>query len=230
MLNLETVLHPVHRAGWPFIIIALGITFVLLLLSKTLGILGILVTAFIVYFFRDPDRVTPTRDGLIISPADGRIQMITTAVPPKDLKMGDSPLSRISIFLNIFNVHVNRMPADGMVDHVEYHEGQFLNASTDKSSEDNERNSVRLRLKSGRHVGIVQIAGYVARRIVCDTKVGDEVEAGQRFGIIRFGSRVDVYLPEGVIPLVIVGQTAIGGETILADMLAKEISRNGEVR
>jgi phosphatidylserine decarboxylase len=169
----------------------------------------------------------PRRDGLILSPADGRISMITIAPPPPELDMGPAPLLRISIFLNIFNVHVNRAPADGTVILAAYHPGRFLSAALDKASEVNERMSIRYRLSGGREIAFVQIAGLVARRIVTSVINGQNLLAGERYGLIRFGSRVDVYLPTDIHPLVLVGQTAIGGETVLADLASQEAARIG---
>ncbi|MBI3453114.1 MAG: phosphatidylserine decarboxylase, partial [Rhodospirillales bacterium] len=194
------------------------------------GWAGVVVSAWVAYFFRDPARVTPVRPGLVISPADGRVQMIVRALPPAELGMGDRPLPRISIFLNVFDVHVNRVPADGVIAVASYRPGKFLNASLDKASEDNERMSVRMTTDDGRDLAFVQIAGLVARRIVCELSAGQKVKAGARFGLIRFGSRADVYLPEGVVPLVIEGQRAIAGETVLADLVSGEPARQGEVR
>jgi len=174
--------------------------------------------------------VTPAREGLIVSAADGVVQRIDRAPPPTELDMGSSPRTRVAVFMNPFDVHVNRAPIDGTVRKIAYRPGLFVNASLDKASEDNERLGLRLALADGRDLGCVQIAGLIARRILCDAKEGDALRAGQRFGMIRFGSRVDVYLPEGVEPLVVVGQTAIAGETVIADLRAQESARVGEVR
>ena len=230
MGTIKSALVPIHRAGWPFVAIFAVASAILGLLWQPLGWIGLVLTAWCAYFFRDPDRVTPTRPGLIVSPADGRVQMITQAVPPPELGAGDKPRTRVSIFLNVFDVHVNRVPADGKIEEVEYHPGTFVNASLDKASEDNERAAALLRLADGRDIAIVQIAGLVARRIICDLKEGQEVRAGERFGLIRFGSRTDLYLPDGVAPLVVVGQRAIGGETVIADLEGTEAQRDGEVR
>lgn len=231
MSALKTVLIPIHPAGWPFIALFAGIAAVLgWFVAAPLGWIGLGATAWCAWFFRNPDRVVPTRSGLIISPADGMVQLITEAVPPKELNMGSQPLPRISIFLNVFNVHINRVPAAGTIVAAEYHPGTFVNAALDKASEDNERMAVRQRLEDGREIAYVQIAGLVARRIICHLKPGQAVRAGERYGLIRFGSRADVYLPPGTAPLVVVGQSAIGGETVLADLNSAETARQGEVR
>ena len=226
----ETVLTPIHRKGWPLIAAFAAATVLLWWLWTPLGLLGVVLTAWCVYFFRDPDRVTPARTGLVISPADGVVQMMQPASPPPEINMGGRPLMRISIFMNVFNVHVNRIPVDAEVVTLAHRPGKFVNASLDKASEENERQSVHLRLADGRDVGLVQIAGLVARRIHCDLTAGMRVRAGARFGIIRFGSRVDVYLPDGVQPLVAVGQTTLAGETVIADLNSEEPSRLGERR
>ncbi len=227
MSALDTVLFPIHRAGWPFIAVFAIATVLLAWVAPWLGWLGLIATLWCVYFFRDPHRVVPQRQGLVVSPADGHVSMIAPAVPPPELEMGATPLPRISIFLNIFDVHVNRVPADGTVVLAAYHPGKFVNASLDKASDVNERMAIRYRLADGREMAFVQIAGLVARRIVCDVINGQALKAGERYGLIRFGSRVDVYLPPGTAPLVAVGQTAIGGETVLADFASAEPPREG---
>ena len=220
----------IHPAGWPFILLfaiaAAAAGFAL----KPLGYAGALLTAWCAYFFRDPERATPTRDGLIVSAADGVVQTVDQAAPPQELAMGAGARWRVAVFMNVFDVHVNRIPADGTVAALRYRPGRFVNASLDKASEGNERQGLRLTMADGRDLGVVQIAGLIARRIVCNVVEGQAVKAGQRFGMIRFGSRVDVYLPAGVEPLVAVGQRAIGGETVLADVRAQEPARNAEVR
>ncbi|WP_193371099.1 phosphatidylserine decarboxylase [Pelagibius marinus] len=226
----RSVLVPIHRAGWPFIGIALAAAVLLGLLWVPLFWLGLLAAAYCAYFFRDPPRVTPTRVGLVIAPADGMVLPIERAVPPPELELGDEPLTRISIFLNIFNVHINRVPLDGTVTALSYRPGKFLNASLDKASEDNERMSVKVTTYDGVDLGFIQIAGLVARRIICELKVGEPVRAGQVFGLIRFGSRMDVFLPEGVAPLVVPYQTTVAGETVLADLQSDEPVRQGEER
>jgi len=227
---MDTVFVPINRAGWPFIVAAFVIAVVLGFLWAPLFWLGFLATAFCVYFFRDPPRVTPTREGLIVSPADGRLEMIEQAPPPPELEMGDEPLTRVSVFLNVFDVHVNRVPLGGVVEGLSYRPGKFLNAALDKASEENERMSVKLESEDGRQIAFVQIAGLIARRIKCNLKLGNRVETGQVFGLIRFGSRMDVYLPQGVQPLVALGQRMVAGETVIADLQTQEPQRVGEKR
>jgi phosphatidylserine decarboxylase len=227
---LDTVIVPINRAGWPFIVAAFVIAVVLGFLWAPLFWLGFLATAFCVYFFRDPPRVTPTREGLVISPADGRLEMIEQAPPPPELEMGDEPLTRVSVFLNVFDVHVNRVPLGGVVEGLSYRPGKFLNAALDKASEENERMSVKVESEDGRQIAFVQIAGLIARRIKCDLKLGNRVATGEVFGLIRFGSRMDVYLPQGVQPLVALGQRMVAGETVIADLQTQEPQRVGEKR
>ena len=227
---LKDVLIPIHRAGWPFIGAAVVGAVLLSLLWEPLFWLGLLVAAFCTYFFRNPDRVVPVRAGLVVSPADGLVSAVEPAAPPTELGMGDGLRPRISIFLNVFDVHINRVPADGVISALAYRKGTFVNAAFDKASDENERQSVRMTTPDGRDIAFVQIAGLIARRIVCDLVQGQEVRAGERFGLIRFGSRTDVYLPEGVAPLVAPGQRMIGGETVIADLTSKETPRGGEVR
>jgi len=227
---LDTVIVPINRAGWPFIVAAFVIAVVLGFLWAPLFWLGFLATTFCVYFFRDPPRVTPTREGLVVSPADGRLEMIEQAPPPPELEMGDEPLTRVSVFLNVFDVHVNRVPLGGVVEGLSYRPGKFLNAALDKASEENERMSVKVESEDGRQIAFVQIAGLIARRIKCDLKLGNRVETGQVFGLIRFGSRMDVYLPQGVQPLVALGQRMVAGETVIADLQTQEPQRVGEKR
>lgn len=227
---LSTVVKPIHREGYRFIAIFAGITLVLFLIWQPLGWIGVGLTVWCYYFFRDPPRVTPDRAGLVISPADGVVSLIGPAVPPAEMGMGEAALTRVSVFMNVFDCHVNRAPVAGEVVAVAYRAGKFLNASLDKASEDNERNGIVLRMDDGRVVGVVQIAGLVARRILCEVAEGTRLEAGARFGMIRFGSRLDVYLPEGVAPLVAVGQRMTAGETVLADLTSDEGPRPGVVR
>ena len=230
MNSVKSVLVPINRAGWPFIAIFAVASLLLGLLAEPLGWIGVILTAWCAYFFRDPDRVTPARSGLLISPADGRVSAIEPASPPAELEMDERPRTRVSIFMNVFNVHVNRAPADGTVTKVAYHKGKFFNAELDKASEHNERMSLHLQTDEGPDIAVVQIAGLIARRILCYLSGGETVRAGERFGLIRFGSRVDVYLPHDVAPLVSIGQLAIAGETVIADLRAQEPARTGEVR
>ncbi|TXH00124.1 MAG: phosphatidylserine decarboxylase [Nevskiaceae bacterium] len=227
---LKTVLTPIHREGWPFIAIFAVVTVLLWWFAEPLGLIGLVLTAWCTYFFRDPARVTPSRAGLVIAPADGVVQMIQPAIPPSEIGLDQRPLTRISIFMNVFNVHVNRSPIDAEVIALAYRPGKFFNAALDKASEYNERQSIHLRTDDGLNFCVVQIAGLVARRIKCDLTAGKTVRAGERFGIIRFGSRVDVYLPDGVQPLVAVGQLTTAGETVLADIRSDEAARLGEMR
>jgi len=227
---LQSVLTPIHREGWRFIAIFAIVTAVLWYIALPLGLVGLVLTLWCVYFFRDPSRVTPTRSGLVIAPADGVVQMIQPAIPPLEIGLDQRPLTRISIFMNVFNVHVNRSPVDADVIALAYRPGKFVNAALDKASEHNERQSIHLRTADGLNFCVVQIAGLVARRIKCDLTAGKAVQAGERFGIIRFGSRVDVYLPDGVQPLVAVGQMTTAGETVLADYRSDEAARLGEIR
>lgn len=226
---LSTVLVPINRAGWPFIggfaAVAAGLFF----FAEPLGWIGVVLTLWCTYFFRDPERVTPIRQGLIISPADGVVQSIGPAPPPPELDMGAAPLMRVCVFMNVFNVHVNRVPVDGTIVRLAYRPGKFFNASLDKASEHNERQGIVVDVTEGSRLAVVQIAGLVARRIVCSLKEGQRVKAGERLGMIRFGSRVDVYLPDGVAPLVCVGQQSVAGETVLADVRAQEPAREATV-
>ena len=218
MTMLGTFIKPMHREGIKFVAIFAVITLALFFVSKILGWVGVLLTVWCYYFFRDPERVTPEREGLLISPADGVVSLIEPAVPPAELGMPDEALTRVSVFMNVFNCHVNRVPIAGEVTNIAYRPGKFFNASLDKASVDNERNSLRVKLADGREIAVVQIAGLVARRIVCFIEPGVKLATGERFGLIRFGSRVDVYLPAGVEPLVNIGQTMIAGETVIAEL------------
>ena len=227
---LDNVLVPIAREGWPFIAIFGLVSLILYFLYAPLGWIGLVLTLWCVYFFRNPDRVTPEREGLIISPADGIVQMIAEVSPPEELDMGSEPVVRVSVFMNVFDCHVNRIPCDGRIGKLVYVPGQFLNASLDKASEENERQMVRIDLESGAFIGAVQIAGLVARRIVCYLEEDQIVLAGERFGLIRFGSRVDIYLPHGAVSHAVIGQKCVSGETVLADLKSDEAARSGEVR
>ena len=226
--TITSTLVPVHREGWRFVAIAAVITVILYWLGlDILGLLALVVTLWCAYFFRDPERVTPLRAGLVISPADGRISAIETVVPPPELDLPRESVTRISVFMNVFDVHINRSPVDGRIVHIAYVPGKFLSADLDKASEDNERQALTLLLDDGRKLGVVQIAGLVARRIVKFVDDGDMLKAGERFGLIRFGSRVDVYLPQGANALVVIGQRSVAGETVFADLASTEAERAG---
>jgi phosphatidylserine decarboxylase len=222
-------LAPVHRDGWKFIAIAAGLALLFLMLWPPLGWLLVVVALYIAYFFRDPDRVTPLREGLVVSPADGRVSSIERVRPPPELGFGIEERQRISIFLSVFDVHINRSPVAGRVSRSVYVPGAFINAALDKASADNERRALVVGMADGTEIGVVQIAGLIARRIVTFKDEGDTVAVGERFGLIRFGSRVDVYLPPGKTALVAVGQLAIAGETVLADLASTEAEREARL-
>lgn len=225
MTMLGTFIKPMHPEGRRFVGIFALITLVLFWLWTPLGWIGVGATVWCYYFFRDPQRTTPSRAGLIVSPADGIVSLIEKAVPPTELGMSDEALTRVSVFMNVFNCHVNRAPIAGEIAAVAYRPGKFFNASLDKASVDNERNSVCIQMEDGRQIAVVQIAGLVARRIVCFVDKGQSLGTGERFGLIRFGSRLDVYLPNGVQPMVSVGQSMVAGETVLADLTSNEDAR-----
>jgi phosphatidylserine decarboxylase len=227
---------PTHKEGWRFIAIFAVITLVLTLVWKPVFWPGLAVTIWCYSFFRDPVRSVPQREGLIVSPADGVVSLIVDTPPSPEIELGDHPRARVSVFMNVFNCHVNRAPMGGTIRKVVYfnchvnrapmggtirkvvyHSGKFLNASLDKASEHNERNAITIESAGGRNIGVVQIAGLVARRILCLVSEGQAIETGERFGLIRFGSRLDIYLPVGVQPMVCLGQTTVAGETVLAD-------------
>jgi len=214
--TIRKTLVPIHREGHKFIVAFFAVSLILGFLWMPLFWIGLVFTLWCAYFFRDPERSVPQDDDLAISPADGTVSLVSMTVPPVELALSSEPMLKISIFMNVFNCHVNRAPMKGVIDHVVYREGQFLNADLDKASEDNERNGLVIDTAHGR-IGVVQVAGLVARRIVCWMTPTMPVDAGQRFGLIRFGSRLDVYLPEGFTPRVTIGQSAIGGETVLAE-------------
>lgn len=218
MNMLSTFVKPMHPEGRKFVAIFGAITLVLFLIWDVLGWVGVGLTIWCYYFFRDPERVSPQGDSLVLSPADGIVSLIEPAVPPSELGLPDTPLTRVSVFMSVFNCHINRAPVAGEITAVSYRPGKFFNASLDKASSDNERNSLVIHRDDGQDIVVVQIAGLVARRIVCFVKPSDRVMSGERFGLIRFGSRLDVYLPQGVDPRVSVGQTMIAGETVLADL------------
>ena len=213
---LSTFVKPMHPEGRKFVAIFAAITLVLFLLWEPLGWVGVALSVWVYYFFRDPERVVPNEDGIMVSPADGIVSLLEPAVPPIELGLGSEPMTRVSVFMSVFNCHVNRIPAAGRITTVAYHHGKFLNASLDKASEQNERNGITVELSDGRQYGVVQIAGLVARRIMCWSEEGSDMQRGERFGLIRFGSRLDIYLPSGAEPTVQIGQTMIAGETIIA--------------
>ncbi len=216
---LANFLVPILADGWRFIGIFAAATFLAALTGAAWLFWPLFVlTLWSIYFFRDPSRAVPQEEGLLIAPADGLVQMVTQAVPPAELGLGEAPLTRVSIFLSVFDVHINRAPCAGVVDVVAYRPGKFLSANADKASEDNERTAIAIRRADGRVIACVQIAGYVARRIVSYVKPGQQVSVGERFGHIRFGSRTDLYLPSGSRLLVAVGQRMIGGETVMAEL------------
>jgi phosphatidylserine decarboxylase len=223
--SIRSQLVPIHPEGYPFIGGFALLSLVLFWLWPPLGWIGTALTVWCAYFFRDPPRVTAVRDGLIIAPADGRISQIVQAVPPIEMGLAAQPLPRISIFMSVFDCHINRSPVSGQIERIVYRAGKFLSADLDKASEDNERNCLVI-AAAGARIGVVQIAGLVARRIVPFVREKQDVTAGQRVGMIRFGSRVDVYLPEGTGPLVAEGQRAIAGETVLADLRPADATRN----
>lgn len=208
---------PIHREGWRFIAIAAALNLLGFAVSGWLGLVLLPVTIWVLAFFRDPDRSAPTGGNLVLSPADGRLLPIVRAVPPPELGLGSEPRLRLAIFMSVFNVHVNRSPCDGTVTGLAYRPGRFFNASFDKASQYNERMSIRINLGDGSDLAVVQIAGLVARRIVCDLQQGQKLCRGNRFGIIRFGSRLEVYLPDVARVLVKEGQKTVAGETVLAD-------------
>jgi phosphatidylserine decarboxylase len=216
---------PVHSEGYRFLAIGAGASLLFFWLWPPLAWLLVLSTAYVAYFFRDPPRVTPLRDGLIVAPADGRISAVERVRPPAELGLGDEPRLRVSIFLSVFDVHINRSPVAGRITRSVYVPGSFLNAALDKASEENERRALVITTAGGAEIGVVQIAGLIARRIVTFAKEGDSVGIGERFGLIRFGSRVDLYLPPGQGVLVAVGQRAVGGETVMADLKSEEPER-----
>jgi len=227
--TVRNTLVPIHKEGYPFIAGFFVVSLVLGLLWEPLMWVGFVLTAWCAYFFRDPVRLTPLDDDLVISPADGRVSSIALVSPPEELGLGSEPMLRITVFMNVFNCHVNRAPMRGTIRRIAYREGKFVNAELDKASHENERNGLVIETERGT-IGVVQIAGLVARRIVCWSAENETLQAGERFGLIRFGSRLDVFLPDGAQPRVSLGQTAIAGETVLAEFGSSKgpvISRRG---
>lgn len=227
--TITSNLAPVHRDGHKFLAIGVVLTLLFFMIWPPLAWLFAFATAYVAYFFRDPDRVTPLRDGLVIAPADGKISLIERLRPPAELGLGEDERVRISIFLSVFDVHINRAPVAGRIVRSIYVPGLFLNAALDKASEDNERRATIIDMSGGQEIGVVQIAGLIARRIVSFKGEGEIVGIGERIGLIRFGSRVDLYLPPGTGPLVAVGQRAVGGETVLADLKSTEPEREARI-
>ncbi len=224
---LRKVLAPLHPDGFKFVLAAAAATLLLFLVWRPAGWAAAVVTLWIVYFFRDPWRVTPLREGLVVSPADGIVTSVTPSRLPPELGMGDGEVVRIGIFLSIFDVHVTRAPIGGRVAALRYTKGRFVDASREEAGLNNERMAIRVAPPEGPEIAYVQVAGLIARRIVCDLREGQRIAAGQRMGIIRFGSRVDVYCPPPYVTMVVAGQRMVGGETILADRLAQEPARQG---
>jgi phosphatidylserine decarboxylase len=222
--SIRSQMVPITPEGYPFIGGFAFVSLVLFWLWTPLGWIGAILTLWCVFFFRDPPRVTPVRDGIVVSPADGRVSMVTSAPPPHEFGLGDKLLPRVSIFMSVFDCHINRSPLAGRIERIVYQPGVFVNADLDKSSADNERNSLVIASANAR-IAVVQIAGLVARRIVCYVREGQTIAAGERFGMIRFGSRLDIYLPEGVVPQVAVGQTSVAGETVIADLRLADAGR-----
>jgi len=218
MNMLDTFVKPMHREGYRFVAIFAALALVLFWIWDPLGWICVGLTIWCYYFFRDPKRAVPQARGLIVSPADGIVSLIERAVPPPELGVGTAPLLRVSVFMSVFNCHVNRAPIAGKLVKMSYRAGKFFNASLDKASVDNERNSLVFEIEGGRHLVVVQIAGLIARRIVPFVQEGQSMRTGERFGLIRFGSRLDVYLPDGIEPLVAIGQSMIAGETVIAEL------------
>ena len=218
MNMIKVIAVPMHPEGRKFVAIFAAVAAALWLVWEPFFWLGVGMTFWCYYFFRDPVRSVAQKPGLILSPVDGVISLITKTVPPVEMLLGNKALTRVSVFMNVFNCHVNRAPMAGEVIAITYHHGKFVNASLDKASEHNERNSLTIEAADKTRIGVTQIAGLVARRIVCFTKVGNGLSVGERFGLIRFGSRLDVFLPEGIEPAVGLGQTAVAGETVLAHL------------
>ncbi|MGH7113222.1 MAG: phosphatidylserine decarboxylase [Stellaceae bacterium] len=224
---LRKVLAPLHPDGIKFVLGEAIATLLLFLLWSPAGWAAAVATLWMIYFFRDPWRVSPLREGLLVSPADGIVMSVAPARPPPELGMGDAEFVRVGIFLNIFDVHVTRAPIEGRVVALCYTKGRFVDASREEASLSNERMAIRVAPSEGPEIAYVQVAGLVARRIVCDLREGQHIATGQRMGIIRFGSRVDVYCPAPYVTLVAAGQRMVGGETVIADRLIQEPPRQG---
>ena len=223
------LLPNIHNEGWKFVGVFAAVSAVLAMIWSPLGWLGLILTVWCFYFFRDPERIVPEIENAVVSPADGIVQMIADVNGPEELGLEKQKFTRVSIFMSVFNVHVNRAPTEGKITKAVYVPGKFLNATLDKASKDNERQLLAMKTSSGKDICFVQIAGLVARRIVCDAAVGSEYKAGERFGMIRFGSRLDVYLPAGVEPQVVLGQTMVAGESIIANLNSDAPQMKGQV-
>lgn len=230
-MSLQRYIFPnINNEGWRFISIFAAITALLAIIWLPLGVVGLVLTIWCYYFFRDPDRVTPQIKDVVVSPADGVVQMITRVTGPEELGLNNKTFNRVSIFMSVFNVHVNRAPATGKIIRLAYIKGKFFNATLDKASKDNERQLLAMRTECGKEIAFVQIAGLIARRIVCFAKEGQTYQAGERFGLIRFGSRLDVYLPTDIEPQVCVGQTMVAGETVLANLKSDAPRVEGDIK
>ncbi len=223
------ILPPIHPEGWRFVGVFAAVTVLMWMLFKPVGVVCLALTVWCYFFFRNPPRAVPAGDSLVLSPADGIVSKIADVVPPKELEIGDEPMTRVSIFMSVFSVHVNRAPMAGKITKMYYRPGAFVDVSLDKESENNERQELAMETVTGHKIAFVQIAGLVARRILTFVKEGDQLKAGERFGLIRFGSRLDVYLPKGVAVQVMEGQTAVAGETVLADINVTGENRQGEI-
>ncbi len=230
-MSLQRYIFPnINNEGWRFISIFAAITALLAIIWLPLGVVGLVLTIWCYYFFRDPDRVTPQIKDVVVSPADGVVQMITRVTGPEELGLNNKTFNRVSIFMSVFNVHVNRAPATGKILRLAYIKGKFFNATLDKASKDNERQLLAMRTECGKEIAFVQIAGLIARRIVCFAKEGQTYQAGERFGLIRFGSRLDVYLPTDIEPQVCIGQTMVAGETVLANLKSDAPRVEGDIK
>jgi phosphatidylserine decarboxylase len=216
IIMLDIIFPPIHREGYRMLVIAVIVTMLLILINKLLGVIGFILTIWVYYFFRDPERYPINDDSFLVSPADGVISLIAIVRGPKELNMENKEYQRVSVFMNVFNCHVNRVPVTGKIDEIFYKPGKFIDASLDKASEDNERNLIKYSNNSGKTFAIVQIAGLIARRIVCEVKQGQNLNQGDRIGIIRFGSRVDLYFDNDYKLLAKQGQTVVAGESLLA--------------
>ena len=227
----EEVFVPIHPAGWPFVAAFATVTLLIGYYAPYFYVVGVPLTIWCIYFFRNPVRTIPQKDGWLIAPADGRVISIGEAVPEAEMNLPEGKYRRVAIFMNVFDVHVNRAPIAGKVTDILYRKGKFVNASLDKASTDNERLAMTMEVenKAKTKIAVVQIAGLVARRILCDAKVSDSLSVGQIFGLIRFGSRVDVWMPLETNVMVLVGQRTVAGETVIADLTNKQQEPDGQM-